>query len=398
MPIPVFALMLGVFCVGTAEVAISGLLPNVAADLAVSVPSAGLLVTGYALGVTVIGPAVTLLTTKVPRKALVLVLMAVFTAGNAAAVVAPDYGVLMAARVFTAMSHGTFVAVAFSLAAAISAPDKQGSAMAKIALGFNLANALGSPLGTFVGQRFGWRFTFVAIALVAGLTIVLIALFMRPPAQQQAATGRERLRQEVAALRSPVLAVAVVVTVLAQGAVFTTSTYLVPILQEVSGFAPASISVLLVVFGVGSVVGNFAGGRLADGDVGRAVLAVLAVLTAVCLVFWLCGPVPALAVAALFLFGASGFSIIPSLQAHIQRIAIAAPTLALSVNVSAFNLGNGFGAWLGGQVLDLGWGTGAVPLTSAAVCGLALLLAAASHWWRNRSSSGGDRVAVESAV
>ena len=182
MPIPVFALMLGVFCVGTAEVAISGLLPNVATDLAVTVPSAGLLVTGYALGVTVIGPMVTLLTTRVPRKPLVLGLMAVFVAGNLAAVIAPGYGLLMAARVLTATSHGTFVALAFYLAVLISPPDRKGSAMAKISLGFNLANALGSPLGTFVGQRFGWRSTFAVIALVAIATVVLIALFLHPPA------------------------------------------------------------------------------------------------------------------------------------------------------------------------------------------------------------------------
>lgn len=395
MPIPVLALMLGVFCVGTAEVAISGLLPEVAADLAVTVPTTGLLVTGYALGVTVIGPLVTLLTTKVPRKQLVLGLMAVFVVGNLASVVAPSYGVLMAARVFTATSHGTFVAVAFYLAALISPPDRKGSAMAKIALGFNLANALGSPLGTLVGQRFGWRAAFVAIALVAVVTAVLIAMFMRPPAEQRREPGRADLRAELVALRSPALGMAVVITVLAQGAVFTTSTYLVPVLQEVSGFAPGAMSLLLVVFGIGSVVGNFAGGRLADGDVFRGVLVLLAVLTAVCALFWLGAPVPVPAVLALFAFGASGFSIIPSLQAHIQTIAAAAPTLALSVNVSAFNLGNGFGAWLGGQVIDFGWGVRSVLVTSAVVCGLSLALAGVSHL-RGHGAPKGDPVGTAS--
>ncbi|MBK0869287.1 MFS transporter [Saccharopolyspora sp. HNM0986] len=379
MPIPVFALMLGVFCVGTAEVAISGLLPNVAADLVVTVPSAGLLVTGYALGVTVIGPAVTLLTSRVRRKPLVLGLMAVFVAGNLVAVVAPNYGLLMAARVFTATSHGTFVALAFYLAVLIAPPGRKGSAMAKISLGFNLANALGSPLGTFVGQRFGWRSTFAVIAVVAIVTVVLIAVFLHPPADRAQPAGRSNLRAEVRELGSPALGMAVVITVLAQGAVFTTSTYLVPILQDVSGFAPGLMSALLVVFGVGSVCGNFAGGRIADGHVLRGVLLLLSTLTAVCALFWVVAPVPALAVGAVLLFGAAGFSIIPSLQTHIETIAAAAPTLALSVNVSAFNLGNGLGAWLGGQVIDLGMGTRSVLLTSAVVCGASLALTAGSY-------------------
>lgn len=175
MPITLFALMLGVFCLGTAEIIISGLLPVVSSDLAVTLPEAGLLVTGYALGVTIIGPFVTLLTSRVPRKTLVVGLMVPFIIGNVWAVLASDYQMLMAARILTSVSHGTFVAVAFSLAVTLSPPGKQGSAMAKIALGFNLANALGGPLGTFIGQNLGWRATFVAIAIVAVISMALIA-------------------------------------------------------------------------------------------------------------------------------------------------------------------------------------------------------------------------------
>ncbi|MEM6052073.1 MFS transporter [Erwinia sp. P7711] len=374
MPITLFALMLGVFCLGTAEIIISGLLPFVASDLSVSLPDAGLLVTGYALGVTIIGPFVTLLTTRVPRKTLVLGLMVPFIIGNIWAVFASDYQMLMAARILTSISHGTFVAVAFSLAVTLSPPNKQGSAMAKIALGFNLANALGGPLGTFIGQNLGWRATFIAIVVIAVISVALIALFMpaKLPEAEQSKPGA--MRREVKALTNPTLVFAIITTVLAQGAVFTASTYIVPLLMDVSHFGPSAVSALLVVFGIGAIMGNFAGGRLADKHVMRGVTTVLGSLVIVLVVFWMTSIVPVLSAITLFLFGAIGFSIIPSLQARIQSLAVAAPTLALSVNVSAFNLGNGLGAWMGGTVLDLGFGIRAVPLAAAALAATSLVI------------------------
>ncbi len=372
--------MLGVFCVGTTEIIISGLLPVVAADLSVSVPEAGLLVTGYALGVTIVGPIVTLLTTRLSRKKLVLGLMALFVLGNIGAVFAPDYRMLMAARVFTSLSHGTFVAVAFNLAALLSPVDRQGSAMAKIALGFNLANALGAPLGTFIGQHLGWRAPFVAIVVVAVLTIILIAAFTpsKLPYAEQTTSGA--LRRELSVLTHRNLQLAVVTTVLAQGAVFTTSTYVVPLLMDVSGFGPSAVAALLMVFGIGAVIGNFVGGRLADGHVMRGVTTVLSSLVLVLAVFWMTSIVPTFSAITLFFFGAIGFSIIPSLQARIQAVAVAAPTLALSVNVSAFNLGNGLGAWLGGTVIDHGFGVRAVPLAACALAVVSLAITVLS--WR----------------
>ncbi|PRD43703.1 MFS transporter [Phyllobacterium phragmitis] len=380
MPIILFALMLGVFCVGTAEIVVSGLLPIVASDLSVSVPEAGLLVTGYALGVTIVGPFVTLLTTRVPRKTLVLGLMGLFVLGNIWAVFAPDYQMLMAARVFTSLSHGTFVAVAFNLAARLSPANKQGSAMAKIALGFNMANALGAPLGAFIGQNLGWRATFVAIVVIAVFTIALIAAFMPSisPRSEQARTGT--LRRELSVLTHSNLQFAVVTTVLAQGAVFTASTYVVPLMMDVSQFSPSAIAALLVVFGIGAVIGNFAGGRLADGHVMRGITTVLSSLVVVLAVFWMTSIVPLLSAITLFFFGAVGFSIIPSLQARIQSVAVAAPTLALSVNVSAFNLGNGLGAWLGGAVIENGFGVRAVLLAGAALAAISLAITLLS--WR----------------
>ncbi|MAM59581.1 MAG: MFS transporter [Salinicola sp.] len=383
MSITLFALMLGVFCLGTAEIVISGLLPVVAADLSISVPDAGLLVTGYALGVTIVGPFVTLLTTKVPRKTLILGLMAPFILGNIGAVLASDYQMLMAARIFTALSHGTFVAVAFSLAVTLSPPNKQGSAMAKIALGFNLANALGAPLGTFIGQNLGWRATFVAIIVIAAISVALIAIFMPSNLPRSEQAMPRAMRREISVLRHPNVVSAVLITVLAQGAVFTASTYVVPLLMDVSLFSPSAVSALLVVFGIGAVIGNFVGGRLADGHVMRGITIVLSSLVMVLVVFWMTSIVPLLSAITLFFFGAVGFSIIPSLQTRIQSVAVAAPTLALSVNVSAFNLGNGLGAWLGGAVIDLGFGVRSVPVAAAALAAVSLA-ATVLVWGLNR--------------
>lgn len=374
MPITLFALMLGVFCLGTAEIIISGLLPVVSSDLAVTLPDAGLLVTGYALGVTIIGPFVTLLTSRVPRKTLVVGLMVPFIIGNVWAVLASDYEILMAARILTSVSHGTFVAVAFSLAATLSPPGKQGSAMAKIALGFNLANALGGPLGTFIGQNLGWRATFVAIVIVAMISMALIAVFMPAKLPQAEQSKPGAMRRELSSLGNPTFIFAVITTVLAQGAVFTASTYVVPLLMDISHFSPSAVSALLVVFGIGAIMGNFAGGRLADKHVMRGVTIVLSSLVIVLVIFWMTSVVPVLSAITLFLFGAIGFSIIPSLQARIQSLAVAAPTLALSVNVSAFNLGNGLGAWMGGTVLDFGFGIRAVPLAAALLAAISLVI------------------------
>ncbi|WJV64941.1 MFS transporter [Pectobacteriaceae bacterium CE70] len=383
MPITIFALMLGVFCLGTAEIVISGLLPIVANDLSVSLPSAGLLVTGYALGVTIIGPFVTLFTSKVPRKTLVLGLMIPFILGNVGAVLAPDYQLLMLSRIFTSISHGTFVAVAFSLAVTLSPVNKQGSAMAKIALGFNLANALGGPLGTLIGQHFGWRATFEAIIVIAVISTALIAAYMPSnlPGAEDSKPGA--IRRELSELSNPNIVFAVITTVLAQGAVFTASTYIVPLLTEVSHFSASSISALLVIFGIGAIMGNFAGGRLADKHVMRGVTTVLGSLVVILVLFWMTSIVPFLSAITLFLFGAIGFSIIPSLQARIQSVALAAPTLALSVNVSAFNLGNGLGAWMGGAVLDLGLGVRSVPLAGAALAAVSLAITV-FMWRRDR--------------
>ncbi|MBB4980995.1 MULTISPECIES: MFS transporter [Streptomyces] len=386
MPLPLLALMLGVFCVGTAEIAIAGILPEMSADLGVSVPTVGLLVTGYALGVTIGGPIITLLTAKWSRKGLLLGLMGIFIVGNVVAALAPNYGMLMGARIFTSFSHGTFAAVAWHVAALMSPPDKQATAMAKIALGFNFANVLGSPIGTLIGQQFGWRSTFVFITVFAVACVALIYAFVPSGLSTTDDEDTEKdvsLRDQLKVFRSGSLQLSMLITVLAQGAVFTTSTYLAPLLRDVSHFAPAMVGILLIVFGIGSVLGNILGGRAADTNVMRGVLTAQTALLASLVLFWALSPYKIPAAAALFLFGAAGFSIIPALQARILSVAAAAPALALSANVSAFNLGNGLGAWLGGTTIDLGLGVRDVTLTAALATTTALLLSLAM-WARTR--------------
>ncbi|WXB00302.1 MFS transporter [Pendulispora brunnea] len=370
--------MLGVFCVGTAEIVISGLLPEVSSDLGVSLPSAGQLVTAYALGVSVLGPLITLWTSRWPRKSLVIALMGVFLLGNVASMLAPGYRTLLLARLFTSLSHGTFTAEAFHSAAATAPQEKQASAMAKIALGFNLANALGAPLGTLLGQRVGWRFTFLAVVLGAAMTMFLLARLM--PASPVAGGGSANLKNELRIFRRPSMHVVVLTTVLAQAAVFTASTYVVPLLRDVAHFEASAIPGLLILCGVGAVIGNFLGGHMADGNPRRGVIVTLGSLSVVLTTFWAASTTPLGAGCALFLFGLTGFSIIPSLQSRIQSISLEAPTLALSINVSAFNLGNGLGAWIGGQVIDLGWGLRFVLIMAAAVALFSLMLALGSSW------------------
>lgn len=376
MRLPVFALMLCVFCVGTAEIAVSGILPDVATGLGVSVPSAGLLVTGYAVGVALGGPVITLLTLRVPRKALMVGLMTVFLAGNVGSFLAADYATLMAARVLASLAHGTFVAMAGLVAARMSPPHRQATAIAQVSLGFNLANILGSPLGTLVGQRWGWRATFGALAVTALVAVVLVVLAVpgRGGTGEDGRGGPGTVRDEVRVMCRPAVLVSMTVTVLAQGAVFTASTYLAPLMRDVAGFPAGAMSVLLAVFGIGAVLGNLAGGRLADRDPTRGAVLVLGALTAALALFWAALPHRWPAALVLLLFGAAGFSIIPVLQARVLALAAAAPLLALSANVSAFNLGNGFGAWLGGAVLDQGWGARSVTAAGCAAAAAALLL------------------------
>ncbi|MER5391622.1 MFS transporter [Saccharopolyspora sp. NPDC002686] len=344
------ALLACVFAIGSAEYAVLGVLPDIAGDLRVSVGTTGLLVTGYALTVAVAGPAVTALTTRVPRKALLIGMIAIFTAGNVLAALAGAFGLVLVARILAALVHSTFFAVGLVQAVSVVGAERRGRAIAVVSAGLNLATVLGAPLGTFIGHEFGWRATFWAIAVVSLAAMGLIAVAV--PASS--ATGPDSVRAETRALVSREVFVVVVITVLTQIALFTPYTYIATILTEVSGFAAGAVGWLLMAFGGGGLVGNVIGGRLADRWPWGSVRGLLAGMAFVLGVFALIVQHGGAAAAGVLVLGVVSCALIPALQARAFAAAAAAPTLTVAVNTSAFNLGNAGGAWIGGRVLDGG--------------------------------------------
>ncbi len=373
MPIALYALTVGAFGIGVTEFIIMGLLLQVSADLGVSIPMAGLLMTGYALGVFVGAPILTLLTRRLPRKTTLLVLMAIFTVGNALAAIAPTYGVLMAARLVTALAHGTFFGVGSLVAVSLVAPERKASAISIMFTGLTIATLLGVPFGAWLGLAFGWRMAFWAVAGVGALAFVVLAALV-PAAQDKVEPAP--LREEFAVLARPQVQLGLLMTVLGFGGVFAVFTYIQPILTELAGFSKAAVSPILLVFGAGLVGGNLVGGRWADKGLNAALVGTLAALTLVMAGSALAFHSQVGAVIAAFLLGAAAFATVAPLQMRVlSQAGGAGQGLASSLNIAAFNLGNAFGAWLGGAVIAHGPGLSAIPLIAAAVPLSALALA-----------------------
>jgi DHA1 family inner membrane transport protein len=353
-------LMLCVFGITTGEFVLAGILPGVAAGLDVSIPAAGLLVTAYALGMIAGGPLLTALTARYPRKPLIMVLLAVAVAGNAASAIAPTYAVLFAARVVTALVTATFFANAIVIVATAAPPARQASAVARLVLGMNLAMILGAPLGTLVGTHFGWRATFVAIALCCGLGLALIPRLV--PATAGAPTSATR---ELRVFRTPAVWLAIAVTAVGNVGVLVVFTYFAPLMTAVAGFTAGAVPVLLLVYGVGAAAGNLVGGRLADRAPGRSQLGLLAALAVVLVLLWAAGTQTVATAVLVFVLGAAAFAVIPGMQARVLAAAGDAPTLAIAVNASAYQVAAAFAGWLGG--VALGMGTRSLYLVAAAV-------------------------------
>jgi DHA1 family inner membrane transport protein len=376
MPLALYALTVGAFGIGVTEFIIMGLLMQVSADLGVSIPTAGLLMTGYALGVFVGAPILTLLTRRLPKKTTLLVLMAIFTLGNALAAIAPTYGILMAARLVTALAHGTFFGVGSLVAVSLVAPERKASAISIMFTGLTIATLLGVPFGAWLGLSFGWRMAFWAVAGVGAVAFVVLAALV-PSATDNAPPAP--LREEFAVLARPQVQLGLAMTVLGFGGVFAVFTYIQPILTELAGFSQAAVSPILLVFGAGLVAGNLAGGRWADKSLNTALAGTLIALTVVMLGSAFAFHSQVGAVIAAFLLGAAAFATVAPLQMRVlSQAGGAGQGLASSLNIAAFNLGNAFGAWLGGAVIDHGPGLSAVPLIAAIVPLSALALAAFS--------------------
>jgi DHA1 family inner membrane transport protein len=381
MPIALYALAAGAFGIGVTEFVIMGLLLDVSADLGVSISAAGLLISGYALGVVVGAPLLGALTGRLPRKTLLLALMVVFTLGNLACALAPDYWTLMAARVLTAFAHASFFGVGSVVATGLVAPNRKASAIALMFTGLTVANILGVPFGTWLGQAYGWRSTFLAVTLVGILAFIVIALLV-PRDEPATSTAEDSAEGTLAVLGRRTVLLGLLTTVLSWVGVFAAFTYLAPILTRVSGFSEAAVSPILLVFGAGLIAGNLLGGRLADRHLVPTVVGSLVALSVVLFAMTAAIHQPVAAVIAVGLLGAAAFATVAPLQMWVlEKASGAGQGLASSFNIAAFNLGNAIGAWLGGFVIDHGPGLGAVtlvaglvPLAALAVALLALRL------------------------
>lgn len=374
VPAALIALMIGAFGIGMTEFIVAGLLPEIGRDLGVSLSSAGLLVSGYAAGVAVGAPLVTALTGRVDRKTLLLALMAIFVVGNLVGAVAPTYEVLMLSRVVAAFAHGTFFAVGAIVATQVVPAGRGAAAIAMMFTGLTFANVVGVPAGTLIGQSFGWRATFWVITAVGIAGAILIALLVpRLPVAEPAS-----IRREIGVLGRPQVLLALAVTLFGYGGIFVAFTFIAPILREIGGFSPSMVTVLLVVFGLGLVVGNNIGGKLADRSVMRTLLGVLALLAGVLAVFSVTDHNQVAAVVTLFLLGAAGFGTVPGLQLRVVEKAEGAPNVASAMNIAAFNVGIAGGSLLGGFVVDSPLGLGATPWVGALVTLVGLVLAGVS--------------------
>ncbi|ETR77470.1 DHA1 family MFS transporter [Afipia sp. P52-10] len=363
MPLALYALTAGAFGIGVTEFVIMGLLIEVSDTFHVSIASAGLLISGYALGVVAGAPVLTVLTGGWPRKTVLIALMMIFTVGNIACALAPSYGFLMAARVLTALAHGTFFGVGSVVATGLVAQDKRASAIAVMFTGLTVANILGVPFGTWLGQQFGWRATFWAVALVGVVAILVLALLLpKDKGDAETADWRADLR---AIARKPVL-LGFTSTVLGFAGVFAVFTYIAPALTRITGFSDAAVSPILLVFGGGLIVGNLLGGKLADRSLVPSLLGTLAALGIVLALMTFALHSKTAAVLFVGLMGATGFATVAPLQLWVMEKAHGAgQSLASSFNIAAFNLGNAIGAWAGGTVIDHGPGLGSVPFVAA---------------------------------
>lgn len=370
---PLLALAIGAFGIGVTEFAPMGMLPTIAADLGVSIPAAGLLVSAYAVGVLVGAPLMTLLFARTPRRTLLVGLMGVFTLGNLLSGLAGGYGTLLAARVVTSFNHGAFFGVGAVVAAGLVPPHRQASAVAAMFSGLTLATIGGVPLAAWIGETTGWRLVFLGIAAIGGAAMLALRLSL-PPLPVEAGTD---MRAELRALRHGSVLSALLLTVLGASAMFTVFTYIAPILRVETGAGSAFVTAMLVVYGLGLAVGNWLGGRLADRSLDGSLLGALASLIVLLVLFAVGMRSEWASVPLIFLWGVASFTIVPPLQMRVVSAAAAAPNLASAMNIGAFNLGNAIGAALGGAVIDAGLGFPAVSLAGAgaAASALALLLA-----------------------
>ncbi|WP_376739954.1 MFS transporter [Nocardia coubleae] len=367
------ALALGGFGIGTTEFVTMGLLPDIAAAFGISEPSAGHAVSAYALGVVVGAPLIAALCARVPRKKLLIVLMAAFTLGNAATVLAPTFGTLVAARFVSGLPHGAYFGVA-SLAAATLAPvGQRAKAVAAVMLGLSVANVVGVPGATWLGQHFGWRDAYIVVTFIGVATVAALWRYL-PALSDMKITNP---MTELGALRRPQVLLTLAVGAIGFGGMFAVYTYIATTMTDVAGMPIGAVPIVLALFGLGMIAGNIIGGILADRGVDRSIFAAMIAMVVILAGFVLAAHNPITAAVGAFLVGASGAALAPGLQTRLMDVAADAQTLAAALNHAALNIANAAGAWLGGLVIAAGLGYTAPALVGAvlAVAGVALFTA-----------------------
>ncbi|GLV79209.1 MULTISPECIES: MFS transporter [Streptomyces] len=370
MPLALLALAIGAFGIGTTEFVIMGVLPQVAHDFGVSIPTAGYLVSGYALGVVIGAPLLTVLGTKVSRRKMLMFLMGLFVVGNAISAFAPSFGTMLIGRIIASLAHGAFFGIGSVVAADLVAPEKKASAISLMFMGLTVANVIGVPGGTYIGQAAGWRLTFGVVASLGLIGLLGVAKLIPEQGRPKAAN----VRAEFAAFKNVQVWLALAMTVLGYGGVFAAITYITPMMTRVAGYPEGAVTWLLVLFGVGMFLGNLLGGKFADRALMPMLFTTLASLAAVLLLFTATAHNKVLAAITLTLIGALGFATVPPLQKWVLDQASAAPTLASAANIGAFNLGNALAAWLGGVVIAAGLGYTSPNWVGALLSGTAVLL------------------------
>ncbi|WP_067986537.1 MFS transporter [Neptuniibacter pectenicola] len=354
MPIALFALTLSAFAIGTTEFVIVGLVPTIAQDLGVSLPSAGLLVSLYALGVAIGAPVLTALTGRWQRKSVLLAVMSLFVVGNLLAWMAPTYSSLITARILTGLAHGVFFSIGSTIATSLVPREKEASAIAIMFTGLTVALVTGVPLGTWIGQNFGWRATFMVVAALGLIALIGSALLV-PKNLKQAPPAR--IAQQLSVLTQPRLLLVYAMTAVGYGGTFTAFTFLAPILEQVSGFESGAIGLIMLVYGVSVAVGNIWGGRMADrmGPI-KALHIIFTALALVLLAFTFTAGNQIAAVITILIWGAFAFGNVPGLQVYVVQLAEKytpqAVDVASGLNIAAFNVGIALGSILGGVVVE----------------------------------------------
>ncbi|WP_180131044.1 MFS transporter [Acinetobacter sp. YH12072] len=367
---PLLALAVGAFAIGTTEFSPMGFLPEIARDLEISIPRAGMLISAYALGVMLGAPLMTLWLSRYSKRKSLILLMAIFTIGNILATLAPNYLGLMGARIITSLNHGAFFGIGSVVAASVVPKDKQASAVAMMFMGLTIANIGGVPLATWIGQHIGWRMAFLGISLLGLLT--MFSLWKALPEGQS--SQKPDVRQELQVLTRLPVVLALLTTVMSAGAMFALYTYIAPSLQSFTQASPALITLMLVLIGVGFSIGNHLGGKFADLSLDKTLIGFLILLMLMMLLFPILASTALGAGLTLIIWGAAAFAVVPPLQMRVMSVAYDAPGLASSVNIGAFNLGNALGAIAGASVLNLGLSYSAVSFAGAGLSAVALLL------------------------